>query len=63
MSDLFGIRFKMLPIVELTKLRRQNFKLGLYLENFLALKMKGHLEPKPFRKTNTHSKVTISSLF
>jgi hypothetical protein len=34
MSDQFGIRLKMLPIVELTKLGGQNFKLGLYSENF-----------------------------
>jgi hypothetical protein len=34
MSDQFGVRFKMFPIVELTKLGGQNFKLGLYLENF-----------------------------
>jgi hypothetical protein len=34
MSDQFGIRFKMFPIVELTKLGGQNFKLGLYSENF-----------------------------
>jgi hypothetical protein len=33
MSDQFGIRFKMFPIVELTKLGGQNFKLGLYSEN------------------------------
>ena len=34
MSDQFGVRFKMFPIVELTKLGGQNFKLGLYSENF-----------------------------
>ena len=34
MSNQFEIRFKMFPIVELTKLGGQNFKLGLYSENF-----------------------------
>jgi hypothetical protein len=34
MSDQFGIRFKMFPIVELTKLGGQSFKLGLYSINF-----------------------------
>ena len=34
MSDQFGIRFKMFPIVDLTKLGGQNIKLGLYSENF-----------------------------
>ena len=34
MSDQFGTRFKMFPIVELTKLGGQNFELGLYSENF-----------------------------
>jgi hypothetical protein len=34
MTELFGIRFKMFPIVELTKLGGQNFKVGLYSENF-----------------------------
>ncbi len=33
-SDQFGFRFKMLPIVELTELGGENFKLGLYLKNF-----------------------------
>jgi hypothetical protein len=33
MSDQFGIRFKMFPIVELTKLGGKNIKLGLYSEN------------------------------
>jgi hypothetical protein len=45
MPERFGINFKMFPIVELTKLGGQNFKLGLYSEKYLALKMKGHLEP------------------
>ena len=58
MSDQFGIRFKMFPIVELTKLGGQNFKLGLYFGLLLILKMKSHLEPKPYRKANTHSKET-----
>ena len=45
MPDQFGIRFKIFPIVELTLLGEQNFKLGLYSEKFWkALKMKGHLE-------------------
>jgi hypothetical protein len=30
----FGIRFKMFPIVELTKSGGQNIKLGLYSETF-----------------------------
>ncbi len=34
MSDQIGIRFKMWPIVKLTKLGGQNFKLHLYSENF-----------------------------
>jgi hypothetical protein len=34
MSDQFGIRFKMFPKVELTKLGGQNFILGLNSENF-----------------------------
>jgi hypothetical protein len=33
MSHQFGIRFKMFPIVELTKLGGQNIKLGLYSED------------------------------
>ena len=45
MSDQFEIRLKMFIIVELTKLGGQNFKLGLLLGKFLALKMKGHLKP------------------
>ncbi len=32
--DQYGVRFKMFPIVELTKLGGQNFDLGLYSENF-----------------------------
>jgi len=38
MPDQFGIRFKMFPIVELTKLGGQNFKLGLYSEKLELLK-------------------------
>jgi hypothetical protein len=34
MFERFGISFKMLSIVELTELGRQNFKLGLYSEIF-----------------------------
>ncbi len=34
MSDQFGIRFKMFPIIELTKLGGENFKLDIYSENF-----------------------------
>jgi hypothetical protein len=37
MSDQFGVRFKMFPIVELTKLGGQNLKLGLYSENVWLL--------------------------
>ena len=40
MSDQFGIGFKMFPIVELTKLGGQNFKLGLYSGNFWPWKWK-----------------------
>ncbi len=34
MSNKFGITFKIFPIVELTKLEGQNFKLGPHSENF-----------------------------
>ena len=33
-SDQFWVRFKMFPLVKLTKLGGQNFKLDLYSENF-----------------------------
>ena len=45
MSDQFGVIFKMFPIVELTKLGGQNFEIGPLFGKFLALKMKGQLEP------------------
>ena len=34
MSDQYGVRFKMFPVVDLTKLGGQNRKLGLYSKNF-----------------------------
>ena len=40
MSDLFVIRFKMFPIVELTILSQHFFDQGLISGNFTALKLK-----------------------
>jgi hypothetical protein len=44
MSYRCGIRFKIFPIVELTKLGGQNFKLE-HNRKIFSLKMEGHLEP------------------
>ncbi len=65
MSDQFGIRFKMFSIVELTKLGGQNFKLEFYSENisFENERSFGTATLKAYRTANTHSKVTVSSLF
>ena len=51
MSDQFGNSFKMFPIVELTKLGGQNFKLGLENERSI-----GTAALKHYSTANTHSK-------
>jgi hypothetical protein len=55
----------MFPIVELTKLGGQNFKLGLNSEifSFENERSFGTATLKNYRTANTHSKVTVSSSF
>jgi hypothetical protein len=56
MSDQFGIRFKMFPIVELIKLGTANVR------PFGTAKVRpfGTATLNHYRKANTHSKVTKS---
>jgi hypothetical protein len=65
MSDQFGIRFKMFPIVKLTKLGGQNFKLDLIRKifSFENERLFGTATLKAYITANTHSKVTKSGSF
>ncbi len=57
-----GLGLKIFPLVKLTKLGRQNFKLDLNY-SFESERSFGTATLKHYRTANTHSKVTVSSPF